>query len=1029
MVIMATMAIIITMMAKFVPLLHILSLTVAVIMHAVAFANPDVATLAQGYGKKRPLITGDDHQPIILEAEEFRILAPETPGWRARNWGTNYYASTFANTFLSRKAYLSAPEQSGVVVATRQVLIPKSGRYAVLARYEVAYRFETRFRIEVEQNDQSLFMRQYGARENAKIWAFGQKVKSEVTWPWGAVENIVWEGHQAFVYLNPGMATVKLYASGQPQPAARRNIDLIMLTPDIADVQRRIEAESYLPLDGLLTQSGDLAVRVQNHRNDSVLVLHIPPGTEHSPYWVHQRVWKAKKVLLEPGKRTDWIEVGSLLDTLNDGQWKLKAKGYPELDYSVEVGLLEAGQYTRIGNFRSGRETLLLAYDANTRYTRRIRLQEDVLYDLVTYLKDHPVRGQPPTQTQVYALTFDEQPEHERYMKARDEFIHMMGIIPTNRQSLTNQNQAPGYVDVRWFSDDELERQLQRVKESDTAENIAIVSVGDEIKLQPPKDDDNAGFRQWLQHQEMKPSDVTKDAGDDWQQIRYDPKSTDPRLFFFAQRYRHDYGIDRLKARTALIRTYLPHAAVGANFSPHHGASYLGETHKWVRLFREGALTMPWSEDFIWQVPVGSPQMNTISLDQFRAALKGKPRAKIQFYVMPHAPGNTPAMWRRQFYGDLAHGMNIVNLFELRPVQAAYTENHVSSNEMYLEVRRALHELGTFEDIVQDGQVAPGTVGIWFSEVSDIWNGNEPPYAAAKRSLYIAIKHQQLPLDVVTEADALAGDLKHYRILYLADRHVSRAASEAIAKWVASGGRLFATVGAGTYDEFNQPNLTFHHLLGLDHISIDQGEDTVIRYIKQDLPYARVMDQVTWLRSNTSIQFPIFGVRSQVKPRPGALIHGVFQDGSPAIVLNNVDRGQTLYCGFMPGLSYFRPAIPRRVIDRGTTYDAMNHFLPTDFDPSVFALMNWLSQDLPRPIFSSHALAEVGMIHSEHGRLMPIVNWSGRSIPSLQIEWDTVEPIESASLASGQELVQKQKGGKWVFEFELEASADALILR
>ena len=45
-------------------------------------------------------------------------------------------------------------------------------------------------------------------------------------------------------------------------------------------------------------------------------------------------------------------------------------------------------------------------------------------------------------------------------------------------------------------------------------------------------------------------------------------------------------------------------------------------------------------------------------------------------------PGNTPDSWRRQFYGALGHGMKIVNLFEFRPVQAAYTENHVTGAAM-----------------------------------------------------------------------------------------------------------------------------------------------------------------------------------------------------------------------------------------------------------------------------------------------------------------------------------------------------------
>jgi|EP01046_Picozoa_sp_COSAG06_P027050 hypothetical protein len=37
----------------------------------------------------------------------------------------------------------------------------------------------------------------------------------------------------------------------------------------------------------------------------------------------------------------------------------------------------------------------------------------------------------------------------------------------------------------------------------------------------------------------------------------------------------------------------------------------------------------------------------------------------LMMYVMPHFVGNHPASWRRQFYGDLAHGVKIFDLFEL----------------------------------------------------------------------------------------------------------------------------------------------------------------------------------------------------------------------------------------------------------------------------------------------------------------------------------------------------------------------------
>ena len=68
-------------------------------------------------------------------------------------------------------------------------------------------------------------------------------------------------------------------------------------------------------------------------------------------------------------------------------------------------------------------------------------------------------------------------------------------------------------------------------------------------------------------------------------------------------------GIAAIKERTDIIRKYQPNAGIGANFSPHHGfarQAYIGEVYKWVTLFRKEGMTMPWSEDYIWQLPVGS---------------------------------------------------------------------------------------------------------------------------------------------------------------------------------------------------------------------------------------------------------------------------------------------------------------------------------------------------------------------------------------------------------------------------------------
>jgi hypothetical protein len=614
---------------------------------------------------------------LIAEAEEFQVA---TPGWRAQPWGANYFAATLANTFLSRKGFLGAPAQCEPSAATVDVRVPRAGRYLALVRYEAAYRFETRFTLRVEQNRAKLLERVYGARDNVKIWAFGQKLKKGVAWDWGAVENLVWEGHDAAVPLQAGKARLTLVAGRQPEPAARRNVDLVLLTSDVAKVKSRIDTEGYLPLDGLLTQAGDLFLKVHNLPDGAALTLTVPPGTEHSPYWVHQRDWKAKTIAAKPGETTAWVEVGGLLDSLNDGQWNLTARGPGALHFRLEFGVkTPAGEVETIRRFDNLKGDVTLAYDANTRYTRRIRLAGEVLDELVAYLKQRPVHGRSPTRTLIYGYTFPRQAGNARYNAALEEFVRLTGATALtadpDKAIPADSGLRRGYVDVRSVPTDRLEAECKKLEAEGKADKVAVVSLGDEIGLATPPAADHAGFRAWLQSRQLTPADLGPFTA--WEQVHYSPApesaKTHPALFYYSRVYAYRYGIRHLKERTDILLRHLPHAAVGANYSPHAGHPYVGDTHQWVSVFREGGMTMPWSEDYIWQVPVGSQQMNALAVDVLRAGVRHRPGARLHYYVMPHWPGNTPAGWRRQFYGTLAHGANVFNLFEFRPVQAAYT--------------------------------------------------------------------------------------------------------------------------------------------------------------------------------------------------------------------------------------------------------------------------------------------------------------------------------------------------------------------
>ena len=132
-----------------------------------------------------------------------------------------------------------------------------------------------------------------------------------------------------------------------------------------------------------------------------------------------------------------------------------------------------------------------------------------------------------------------------------------------------------------------------------------------------------------------------------------------------------------------------------------------------------------------------------------------------------------------------------------------------------------------------------------------------------------------------------------------------------------------------------------------------EPENSAVQYIKQDLPWATPLGNVTWAANGSMVNesVSIFGARDVFRPAADATVLARHGDGAPAATVRTAGRGRAFFLGFLPGLSYYAPAIPQRPADRGGTDAAFSHFLPTNFSVEVRELVTGMASPAQIGIF------------------------------------------------------------------------------
>jgi hypothetical protein len=345
----------------------------------------------------------------------------------------------------------------------------------------------------------------------------------------------------------------------------------------------------------------------------------------------------------------------------------------------------------------------------------------------------------------------------------------------------------------------------------------------------------------------------------------------------------------------------------------------------------------------------------------------------------------------------------------------------------------------------------------WFVYAGhDMWG----TAGAAKRALYIALKHRQLAVDVVTEQDLESVDvMANYEVVYIVDSHIATPAARALIAWIYSGGTLVSTVHGGMRDEADAPS----ELASVFGVTATQPVKAgVINFIKRDIHAVPKLDSATvnWLAFPDSWQRSldqdvieedrtqaVVGEQSHCSWAAPTQVVATYADSTAAATTRMHGKGIAFWVGWHPGLAYFIDAIPNSPADKGNTDANFNHFVPTQFNNAareLLAMPALASTTDSVPVVVSENLVESGVIDADElGITIVLVNWSAQTelvgltvTLAFDVPWFT-----DATLASGRSVVMSRVphphagrnstlAGVEAYRFTLDLqTTDAIILR
>jgi len=1034
-----------------------------------------------------PLLAAEQPRKPAVVAEGERFQPADDLGWAVRHQERSYATQAFGGMWVTHGGLLGAPAESDGSVAVQRVAVPEDGAYRVWSKYQSPPYFNYLHRVEIWQGGRKRFSHDYGRLDAERIYSFfgkttyGLPPKKQVWFTWG-VDHDAAEAPRSPVRLNKGQAEIKLITLENPSPGGDRYVDFVVLTtsPDDTCIGWEQHGQAKSPFIYEALRATPIYLRFKNPARQPArarLFTHFG----HFTWSCAPKRGLVPDGPVAPGQWSPWVNINQIVELVTDEGLQLTlidaaaegrdANQAPPLVGSnvavpVEVALDPSGRRSLGKLSVPNGETIHFPIDITWNRERELRLSKDIAAELIRQSKT-TWRKAAPRKPRTIAFYGSFSRSDEPWAVALKDALGYNTLLPDQYEHL----EVDGYF--QHLRNEEAIRKYAE-KLGPERRNFRVCSFGDEIHIGGIDTSDPKyvePFRAWL-----KRRGVTRD------ELGVAPEQAtltgSKRLEWYARLFGAEERFADYRRLTDVARSaFGPQVLCGANYSPHHDVLYYGNHLQWIDAFKHRAMSMFWTEDYLFFAPE-LPQTISFMFARAHCATKYH-RQPIHMYVMPHAPGQPADYFRRNAILSIGAGARHIDHFWVAP-QEDYSENYVSWQypETFRAIFESIYDTAAVEPLLENARRRPARVAVvtgkatalnedrarvdvaadWFLRMCHL--AGKPVQNVCRKDqqfLYFALRHAQHEVDLITEDDIVEGNvLRNYGVVYFAGEWIDRRAVAKLDQWVQGGGVLYASTGLGHRNRFDEPEPGLLELLG-----VRAGPPKKNLYHVRpllELPLAEPIDTITLeppaqtdaapeadapgesdapAEGDTPPEPPAepdrieaIAFRQQLTPAsPDVTVLGCFSDGSPAVTVREYGKGKAFAVGTAAGASYLKSGLRPVPWARG---GRVNLYNPADFPPAAvrFVRLGVDARPPARQVECSNPYVEALLLDNPQGTLVTLVNWTNQPlVESLTV---TVRlpsaPREIFSVARQKKLASQFEGGQLTFTVDL-ADADFVMLK